>query len=147
MGVGWRAGVRPYRPLLLDEEEAVEAAVGLRMAGAESLAATEETSVGTLVKMEQGASRESAASSCGGLDVDCCSVGWAPRVADELLTAVASAIRDRERFRIDHAGQGGGVWVDAAPDEPGEGGLGGRRVMRGSGACGGFRRDLTGRGG
>ena len=111
-------GVLP--PLLLDDEEAVAVAVGLRTAAAGGVAGIEETSVRALVKLEQvlpgrlrGRVRAVAAATVA--------VGGAgPRVDAEVLTGIAGAIRDRERLRFDYAGGSGGVWGEEPRGDEGD---------------------------
>ena len=108
-------GVLP--PLLLDDEEAVAVAVGLRTAAAGGVAGIEETSVRALVKLEQvlpGRLRGRVRAVAGAT----VAVGGAgPRVDAEVLTGIAGAIRDRERLRFDYTGgSGGGVWGDEPRD-------------------------------
>lgn len=94
-------------PLLLDDEEAIAIAVGLRTAAGASVAGIEETSVRALVKLEQVLPRHlrrrvqalGAVASPG------------PRggrlVDPQVLTVVASACRDRERLRFAYTNRGG----------------------------------------
>ncbi|MGY4770648.1 helix-turn-helix transcriptional regulator [Kribbella sp. CWNU-51] len=121
VGGGYRlgaGGVLP--PLLLDDEEAVAVAVGLRTAAAGGLAGVEETSVRALVKLEQvlpgrlrGRVRAVSAATVA--------VGGAgPRVDAEVLTGIAGAIRDRERLRFDYAGGSGGVWGEEPRGDEGD---------------------------
>jgi predicted DNA-binding transcriptional regulator YafY len=109
---GYRLGAGgELPPLLLDDDEAVAVAVGLRMAAAGGVAGIEETSVRALVKLEQvlpGRLRHRVRAVAG---ATVAVGGGGPRVDAEVLTAVAAAIRDRERLRFDYAGgSGGGVW-------------------------------------
>jgi predicted DNA-binding transcriptional regulator YafY len=109
---GYRLGAGgELPPLLLDDEEAVAVAVGLRTAAAGGVAGIEETSVRALVKLEQvlpGRLRHRVRAVAG---ATVAVGGGGPRVDAEVLTAVAGAIRDRERLRFDYAGgSGGGVW-------------------------------------
>jgi predicted DNA-binding transcriptional regulator YafY len=104
------AGVAGYRlgagaalpPLLLDDEEAVAVAVGLRTAAGGSVAGIEETSVRALAKLEQVLPsrlrhRINALQSVtvplmpGGVTVD-----------PATLTAIAAACRDGHRLRFDY---------------------------------------------
>ena len=88
-------------PLLLDDDEAIAIAVGLRTAARASVTGIEETSVRALVKLERvrrrtfaGASgrwaRATIAPTVGGPTVD-------PR---QDLTTIAAACRDHERLRL-----------------------------------------------
>ncbi|WP_406052988.1 helix-turn-helix transcriptional regulator [Kribbella sp. NBC_00889] len=112
---GYRLGAGgELPPLLLDDEEAVAVAVGLRTAAAGGVAGIEETSVRALVKLEQvlPSRLRHRVRAVAGATVAV--GGGGPRVDAEVLTAIASAIRDRERLRFDYAGgSGGGVWGDA----------------------------------
>ncbi|MFN8152124.1 MAG: YafY family protein [Solirubrobacterales bacterium] len=93
-------------PLLLDDEEAIAIAVGLRTAAGASVAGIEETSVRALVKLEQVLPKHLrrrvqalgtvASPSPGG-----------PLVDPQVLSVVASACRDRERLRFAYTGRDG----------------------------------------
>jgi predicted DNA-binding transcriptional regulator YafY len=98
----------------LDDEEAVAVAVGLRTAAAGGLAGVEETSVRALMKLEQvlPSRLRHRVRAVAGATVAV--GGGGARVDAEVLTAIASAIRDRERLRFDYAGgSGGGAWGTA----------------------------------
>jgi predicted DNA-binding transcriptional regulator YafY len=103
-------GVAGYRlgpgaalpPLLLDDEEAVAVAVGLRTAAGGSVAGIEETSVRALAKLEQvlpsrlrhrinALQSVTVPLTAGGATVD-----------PETLTAIAAACRDSHRLRFDY---------------------------------------------
>ncbi|MGN9910602.1 helix-turn-helix transcriptional regulator [Phytohabitans sp. LJ34] len=100
---GYRLGAgAALPPLLLDDEEAVAVAVGLRTAAGGSVAGIEETSVRALAKLEQVLPshlrhRVNALQSvtvpltAGGATVD-----------PATLTAIASACRDSHRLRFDY---------------------------------------------
>jgi predicted DNA-binding transcriptional regulator YafY len=119
-GLGYPVDARPgvaggYRlgtdvalpPLLLDDEEAVAVAVGLRTAASGSIAGIEETSVRALAKLERvlpsrlrhriGAFRSST------LPMP----SYGPRVDPDVLTMIASACRDHERLRFDYLAHSG----------------------------------------
>ena len=89
-------------PLLLDDEEAVAVAVGLRTAAGGTVEGIEETSVRALAKLEQGLpprlrDRVSA------LDATVVTRHWpAAVVSADLLTTVAAACRDHQRLRVDY---------------------------------------------
>jgi len=96
-------------PLLLDDDEAIAIAVGLRTAARSSVAGIEETSVRALVKLEQvlpahlrrrvqalQTSTVTLADSPGG-----------PTVDPQCLTALAAACRDHERVRFAYRGRDG----------------------------------------
>jgi predicted DNA-binding transcriptional regulator YafY len=103
VGGGYRLGAgAALPPLLLDDEEAVAVAVGLRTAAGGAVAGIEETSLRALVKLEQvlpsrlrhrvnALHSAMAAVQSGG-----------PTVDAEVLTAIAAAIRDRLRLRFDY---------------------------------------------
>jgi predicted DNA-binding transcriptional regulator YafY len=99
------AGALP--PLLLDDDEAVAVAVGLRTAASGSIAGIEETSVRALAKLQQLLPsrlrhRVSAFESSTLLKP------WpGPRVDPDVLTAVASACRDHEQLRFDYRAHSG----------------------------------------
>jgi predicted DNA-binding transcriptional regulator YafY len=105
---GYRLGAgSDLPPLLLDDDEAVAVAVGLRLAASGGLAGIEESSLAALAKLEQvlpsrlrrrvGALHEATLSL----------PGPAPAVDPELLSTIAAAIRARERLRFDHESRDG----------------------------------------
>jgi len=115
---GTRGAVGGYRlgagaqlpPLLLDDEEAVAVAVGLRAGTTQgSIAGIEETSLRALAKLEQvlpaRLRRRVAALQTYTLPVPRDDDG--PRVEAELLTVLAAACRDREQLRFDYRTHGG----------------------------------------
>jgi predicted DNA-binding transcriptional regulator YafY len=87
-------------PLLLDDDEAVAVAVGLRTAG--SVTGIEETSVRALVKLEQvlPARLRGRVAALGQATVSLVSGG--PSVAPAVLTRLATACRDRDLLRFDY---------------------------------------------
>ncbi|MFD3403375.1 helix-turn-helix transcriptional regulator [Kribbella sp. NPDC058693] len=107
-------GVAGYRlgsgaalpPLLLDDEEAVAVAIGLRAAASGTVAGTEESSVRALTKLEQVLPsrlrhriellQQIAVTPAGG-----------PSVQPDVLLAVAAACRDRQRLRFDYSNHDG----------------------------------------
>jgi predicted DNA-binding transcriptional regulator YafY len=106
---GYRLGAgTALPPLLLDDEEAVAVAVGLRTA-ATGISGIEEASLGALAKLEQllpsRLRRRVNAVQASTLPVPGDRPG--PRVDPAVLAAVAAACRDRERLRLayrDHHG-------------------------------------------
>ena len=94
-------------PLLLDDDEAVAIAVGLRTAAGASVTGIEETSVRALVKLEQvlpshlrrrvNALKSATATLPAG----------GPTIDPECLTAIAGACRDRERLRFPYRSRDG----------------------------------------
>jgi predicted DNA-binding transcriptional regulator YafY len=94
-------------PLLLEDDEAVAIAVGLRTAAGASVTGIEETSVRALVKLEQvlpsalrrrvnAIGSATATLPAGGATID-----------PEYLTAIAGACRDRERLRFRYRSRDG----------------------------------------
>lgn len=100
---GYRLGAgAALPPLLLDDEEAVAVAVGLRTAAGGSVAGIAETSVRALAKLEQvlpsRLRRRVNALQIFTLPIP----GSGPTVDPQVLTAVACACRDHERLRFDY---------------------------------------------
>ncbi|WP_052847240.1 helix-turn-helix transcriptional regulator [Streptomyces avicenniae] len=105
---GYRLGAgSSLPPLLLDDEEAVAVAVGLRTAAGGSLAGVEESSLSALAKLEQvlppRLRRRVAA--LGAYTVTTAPAPG-PRVPADLLTLLAGVCRDRERLRFDYRTHG-----------------------------------------
>jgi predicted DNA-binding transcriptional regulator YafY len=100
---GYRLGTGgALPPLLLDDDEAVAVAIGLRTAASGSIAGIEETSVRALAKLQQVLPsrlrhRVSAFQSYALL-----MPSPGPRVDPDVLTVIASACRDHERLRFDY---------------------------------------------
>jgi predicted DNA-binding transcriptional regulator YafY len=100
---GYRLGTGgSLPPLLLDDEEAVAVAIGLRTAANGSVAGIEEASVRALAKLQQMLPsrlrhRVSAIASSA-LPVP----SRGPEVDPDVLTLIASACRDHERLRFDY---------------------------------------------
>jgi predicted DNA-binding transcriptional regulator YafY len=92
-------------PLLLDDDEAVAVAVGLRTAG--SVTGIEETSVRASAKLEQvlPARLRGRVAAVGAATVSL--AGGGPTVDPALLTVLATACRDREALRFDYVRSGG----------------------------------------
>jgi predicted DNA-binding transcriptional regulator YafY len=87
-------------PLLLDDDEAVAIAVGLRTAAGASVTGIEETSIRALVKLEQvlPAHLRRRVNALGSVLATLPASG--PLVDPQALTTIASACRDRERLRF-----------------------------------------------
>ncbi len=87
-------------PLLLDDDEAVAIAVGLRTAAGASVAGIEETSIRALVKLEQvlPSHLRRRVNALGSVLSTLPASG--PMVDPQALTTIASACRDRERLRF-----------------------------------------------
>jgi len=121
-GLGYPVDARPgvaggYRlgaggalpPLLLDDDEAVAVAVGLRTAASGSIAGIEETSVRALAKLQQvlpsRLRRRVSAFQAYALPIP----SRGPQVDPDVLTVIASACRDHERLRFDYRAHSGAV--------------------------------------
>ena len=93
-------------PLLLDDDEAVAIAVGLRTAARASVTGIEETSVRALVKLEQvlpsHLRRRVNALQTATVTLP---TSGGPTVDPEALTSIAGACRDRERLRFAYRGR------------------------------------------
>src|SRR4051795_6566760 len=98
---GYRLGAgAQLPPLLLDEEEAVAVAVGLRTAASVGVAGIEETAVRALAKLEQvlPSRLRRRVNALGAATVPY--PGTGPAVDPETLAAIATACRDSERLRF-----------------------------------------------
>lgn len=95
-------------PLLLDDEEAIAIAVGLRTAAGSAVAGIEETSVRALVKLEQVLPKHlrRRVRAIGGVTA-ATFPGSFPTVDPQDLTVVASACRDLERLRFHYEARDG----------------------------------------
>jgi predicted DNA-binding transcriptional regulator YafY len=119
-GLGYPVDARPgvaggYRlgtggalpPLLLEDEEAVAVAIGLRTAASGSIAGIEETSVRALAKLQQvlppRLRRRISAFQSYALPVP----SRGPQVDPDVLTVIAAACRDHERLRFDYRAHSG----------------------------------------
>jgi predicted DNA-binding transcriptional regulator YafY len=119
-GLGYPVDARPgvaggYRlgsggalpPLLLDDDEAVAVAIGMRTAASGSIAGIEETSVRALAKLQQvlpsRLRRRVSALQSYALPVP----SRGPQVDPDVLTLIASACRDHERLRFDYRAHSG----------------------------------------
>ncbi len=121
-GLGYPVDARPgvaggYRlgtggalpPLLLDDDEAVAVALGLRTAASGSIAGIEETSVRALAKLQQvlpsRLRRRVSALQSYALPMP----SRGPQVDPDVLTLIASACRDHERLRFDYRAHSGAI--------------------------------------
>ena len=105
---GYRLGTHgALPPLLLDDEEAVAVAVGLRTAASGSIAGIEETSVRALAKLHQvlPSRLRHRISAFQWYTLPMPSPG--PQVDPDVLTLIASACRDHERLRFDYRAHSG----------------------------------------
>ena len=107
---GYRLGAgAAMPPLLLDDDEAVAVAVGLRTAARSPVAGIEETSVRALAKLEQVLPSR-LRRRVSALADDTVSVppdSPAPAVDPAMLTTLASACRDHERLRFGYRSHDG----------------------------------------
>ncbi|MDN5916807.1 MAG: YafY family transcriptional regulator [Pseudonocardia sp.] len=94
-------------PLLLDDDEAVAVAVGLRTAAGGTVSGIEETSMRALVKLEQVLPNRlrRRVAALGAATATLANRG--PTVDAEDLSALAAACRDHERLRFDYTTGGG----------------------------------------
>jgi predicted DNA-binding transcriptional regulator YafY len=106
---GYRLGAGPeLPPLLLDDDEAVAVAVGLRTAAGGTVAGIEETSVRALAKLERVLPSRLRHRVHALRSMTVPMTGAAAPVDPEVLTAIAAACRDHEGLRFDyrsHEGQ------------------------------------------
>jgi predicted DNA-binding transcriptional regulator YafY len=94
-------------PLLLDDDEAVAVAVGLRTAAQGAITGIEETSVRALAKLEQVLPSR-LRRRVNTLQTYTVPVpGTGPTVDADVLTTLAAACRDHERLRFDYADHSG----------------------------------------
>ncbi len=105
-GYRLRAGTA-MPPLLLDEDEAIAIAVGLRTAARASVTGIEETAIRALVKLEQvlPAHLRRRVAALGSATVAPPPDG--PTVDPQELTTIAAACRDGECLRFDYASRDG----------------------------------------
>jgi len=107
---GYRLGAgAALPPLLLDDEEAVAVAVGLRTAAGGTITGVEETSLRALAKLEQvlpaRLRRRVDALKQYAEAVPHDDLG--PRVDADVLSTIAAACRDHERLRLDYRSHDG----------------------------------------
>jgi predicted DNA-binding transcriptional regulator YafY len=105
---GYRLGIGgALPPLLLDDEEAVAVAIGLRSTANGSIAGIEETSVRALAKLQQvlpsRLRRRVGAFQAHALPMP----ARGPQVDPDALTAIACACRDHERLQFDYLAHSG----------------------------------------
>jgi predicted DNA-binding transcriptional regulator YafY len=105
---GYRLGAgAALPPLLLDDEEAVAVAVGLRIAAGGTITGIEEASVRALAKLEQ-VFPSRLRHRVGALhSVTMPLPGAGPPVDPAILTVVATAARDRQRIRFGYTSHDG----------------------------------------
>ncbi|MEA5362635.1 YafY family protein [Amycolatopsis sp., V23-08] len=105
---GYRLGAgAALPPLLLDDDEAVAVAVGLRTAASGTVSGIEETSVRALAKLEQVLPAR-LRPRVGALQAATVSLpGGGPTVDAGVLTVIAAACRDHERLRFGYGDRSG----------------------------------------
>ncbi|MEU1281686.1 YafY family protein [Streptomyces sp. NPDC005805] len=109
-GGGYRLGAgAELPPLLLDDEEAVAVAVGLRTAAGQGIEGIGETSVRALAKLEQvlPARLRRRVGALNAFTVPMLRAGGGPAVDPAVLTVLANACRDGERLRFAYRDHGG----------------------------------------
>src|SRR5690348_5846753 len=96
-------------PLLLDDDEAVAVAVGLRAAAGGPVEGIEESSVRALAKLEQvlPSRLRHRLSALQTYTVAVPPKRRGPRIGPDQLTAIVAACRDRERLRFDYQAHDG----------------------------------------
>ncbi|HCT79384.1 MAG TPA: DNA-binding transcriptional regulator [Micromonosporaceae bacterium] len=101
-------------PLLLDDEEAIAVAIGLRTAASGTIAGIEETSLRALAKLEQvlPSRLRHRVNLLHSVTVSVPAAG--PTVDPRTLTAVAAAIRDHQRLRFDYRSHDGAISLRTA---------------------------------
>ena len=112
VGGGYRLGAgAALPPLLLDDEEAVAVAVGLRTAAGGGVTDIQETSIRALAKLEQvlPSRLRHRVQALQAATVEVPAPG--PTVDAAVLTALASACRDHQRLRFDYRDHDGSVSV------------------------------------
>jgi predicted DNA-binding transcriptional regulator YafY len=105
-GYRLRAGTA-MPPLLLDEDEAIAIAVGLRTAARASVAGIEETSVRALVKLEQVLPTHLRRRVAALGSATIAPAGTGPTVDPQHLTTIASCCRDSECLRFAYRSRDG----------------------------------------
>jgi predicted DNA-binding transcriptional regulator YafY len=111
---GYRLGAgAKLPPLLLDDDEAIAVAIGLRTAATGTVAGIEEASVRALTKLEQvlPSRLRHRVNLLHSMTVSVPATG--PTVEPEVLTAVAVACRDHQRLRFDYRSHDGRTSVRA----------------------------------
>ncbi|HET6534478.1 MAG TPA: WYL domain-containing protein [Actinoplanes sp.] len=114
---GYRLGVgAALPPLLLDDDEAVAVAIGLRTAAGGSVSGIEDSSVRALAKLERLLPVRLRRRIRGLAATVVALPGGGPPVDADALTAIAAACRDHQRLRFDYrTHDGGGRLRDTEP--------------------------------
>jgi predicted DNA-binding transcriptional regulator YafY len=109
-GGGYRLGAgAALPPLLLDDDEAVAVAVGLRTALRGGVSGIEETSARAMAKLEQVLPARLRRRVAALQDYTVPFAGWGPTVDADVLSGIAAACRDRERLRFAYRDHDGGT--------------------------------------
>jgi predicted DNA-binding transcriptional regulator YafY len=111
---GYRLGAgAAMPPLLLDDDEAVAVAVGLRTAARTPVTGIEETSVRALAKLEQvlPPRLRGRVTAVADYTVPIPPDSPAPEIDPAVLTVLAGACRDHERLRLDYTAHDGTATV------------------------------------
>jgi predicted DNA-binding transcriptional regulator YafY len=107
-GGGYRLGVGAVMPpLLLDDDEAVAVAVGLRSAASSGISGIEETSIRALTKLEQVLPSKLRRRVRTLQSAIVPMPGRGPTVDPDVLLTIASAARDHEQLRADYRSHDG----------------------------------------
>jgi predicted DNA-binding transcriptional regulator YafY len=112
VGGGYQLGAgASLPPLLLDDEEAVAVAVGLRTAAGGAVTGIAETSVRALAKLDQllpSRLRQQVTTVSSAVET---MPMLGPTVDASTLSAIAASVRDRERLRFDYVAHDGSASV------------------------------------
>ena len=104
---GYRLGVgASLPPLLLDDEEAVAVAVGLRTAASGSVAGIEEASLRAAAKLQQVLPSRLRRRVMALHEASVAAPASGPRIDPDALAQLALACRDRMRLRFDYVAHG-----------------------------------------
>ena len=105
---GYRLGAgAKLPPLLLDDDEAIAVAIGLGIAATGTVAGIEEAPYARSPSSSRSSRRGCATGSTLLHSVTVTVPAAGPTVEPEVLTAVAVACRDHQRFRFDYRGHDG----------------------------------------
>ncbi|WP_067825136.1 helix-turn-helix transcriptional regulator [Nocardia inohanensis] len=100
---GYRLGAgAKLPPLLLDDDEAIAVAMGLRTAAGGTIAGIEESSLRALAKLEQVLPARLRHRMTALQSATVAVPAGGPQVDPDTLTAIAAAIRDQHRLRFDY---------------------------------------------
>ncbi|MGH3333600.1 MAG: helix-turn-helix transcriptional regulator [Nocardioidaceae bacterium] len=115
VGGGYRLGAgASLPPLLLDDDEALAVAVGLRTAAGGNITGIEEASLRALAKLEQVLPSRLRHRLDTLLAATAVLPVAGPAVDADVLTAIAAAVRNREQLRFDYETAGGAASRRAA---------------------------------